>query len=190
MYEALGELLGYRFVDLRAIRIPAEAIEAMPKSIARKHNLVPIGEEDGVLIVAITDPFDLQAMDSMHFYLNRDVRCVLAAPDAVDEAINKYYGIEESTVDNMLAEFTESDLGIDTTQEKRGGGRRRFGDDPAGATAHQRSGEDAGERHPHRADEDEAARAVPRGRELPGDGLAAEEASGPGHLAREDPGRD
>ena len=118
VYEALGELLGYRFVDLRAIRIPAEAIEAIPKSIARKHNLVPIGEEDGVLVVAITDPFDLQAMDSLHFYLNRDVRCVLAAPDAVDEAINKYYGIEESTVDNMLAEFTESDLGIDTTPEK------------------------------------------------------------------------
>jgi len=119
VYEALGELLGYRFVDLRTTRIPVEAIEAIPKSIARKHHLVPIGEEDGVLMVAITDPFDLQAMDSMHFYLNRDVRCVLAAPDAVEEAINKYYGIEESTVDNMLAEFTESDLGIDTAPEKQ-----------------------------------------------------------------------
>jgi type IV pilus assembly protein PilB len=117
VYEALSELLGYRFVDLRATRIPAEAIEAMPKSIARKHNLVPVGEEDGVLVVAITDPFDLCAMDSLRFYLNREVRCVLAAPDAVEEAINKYYGIEESTVDNMLAEFTESDLGIQTALE-------------------------------------------------------------------------
>jgi type IV pilus assembly protein PilB len=117
VYEALSELLGYRFVDLRATRIPAEAIEAMPKSIARKHNIVPVGEEDGVLVVAITDPFDLYAMDSLRFYLNREVRCVLAAPDAVEEAINKYYGIEESTVDNMLAEFTESDLGIQTSAE-------------------------------------------------------------------------
>jgi type IV pilus assembly protein PilB len=118
IYEALGELLGYRFVDLRSIRVPAEAIEAVPKSIARKHSLVPVGEEDGVLVVAITDPFDLYAMDNMRFYLGRDVRCVLAAPDAVEEAISKYYGIEESTVDNMLQEFTESDLGIDTTQEQ------------------------------------------------------------------------
>ena len=117
VYEALSELLGYRFVDLRATRIPAEAIEAMPKSIARKHNIVPVGEEEGVLVVAITDPFDLYAMDSLRFYLNREVRCVLAAPDAVEEAINKYYGIEESTVDNMLAEFTESDLGIQTAAE-------------------------------------------------------------------------
>jgi type IV pilus assembly protein PilB len=117
VYEALSELLGYRFVDLRASRIPAEAIGAMSKVIARKHNIVPVGEEEGVLIVAITDPFDLYAMDSLRFYLNREVRCVLAAPDAVEEAINKYYGIEESTVDNMLAEFTESDLGIQTAIE-------------------------------------------------------------------------
>ncbi len=118
IYEALAELLGYRFVDLRSIRVPAEAVEAVPRSIARKHNLVPVGEEDGVLVVAITDPFDLYAMDNMRFYLGRDVRCVLAAPDAVEEAIGKYYGIEESTVDNMLAEFTESDLGIDTSTDQ------------------------------------------------------------------------
>ena len=118
VYEALAEALGYKFVDLRGTRVAAESIEAVPKSIARKHRLVPVGEEDGVLVVAVTDPFDLYAMDNLRFYLNRDVRCVLASPEAVDEAINKYYGIEESTVDNMLAEFTESDLGLDTSDEK------------------------------------------------------------------------
>ncbi len=190
VYEALAELLGYRFVDLRATRIPAEAIEAMPRVIARKHNLVPVGEEDGVLIVAITDPFDLYAMDSLRFYLNREVRCVLAAPDAVEEAISKYYGIEESTVDNMLAEFTESDLGIQAAVETNGGGRRGLRHDPPGDAAHQRGGEDARERYPHRADEDQTARAVPRGRQLPGNGFPAEETAGADHLAREDHGGD
>ena len=120
IYEALAELLGYEFVDLRDTQISAEAIEAVPKTIARKHQLVPVGEEDGALIVAVTDPFDLYAMDNLRFYLNRHVRCVLAAPDAVEEAINKYYGIEESTVDNMLAEFTESDLGLETADGETG----------------------------------------------------------------------
>jgi len=117
IYEALAELLGYEFVDLRASPIPAEVIEVVPKGIARKHQLVPVAEEDGVLVVAVTDPFDLYAMDNVRFYLGRNVRCVLAAPDAVAEAIGKYYGIEESTVDNMLAEFTESDLGLETGNE-------------------------------------------------------------------------
>jgi len=118
IYEALAESLGYKFVDIRTIRVPAEAIEAVPRSIARKYRLVPLGEDDGVLVVAITDPFDLSAMDNLRFYLDRDVRCVLATPEAVNEAIERYYGIEESTVDNMLAEFTESDLGLATTDEE------------------------------------------------------------------------
>ena len=118
VYQALAEALGYKFVDLRSIRIPVEAIEAVPKSIARKHKLVPVGEEDGKLVVAVTDPFDLYSMDNMRFYLDRDVICVLATPDAVDEAISKHYGIEESTVDTMLAEFTESDLGLEASEEE------------------------------------------------------------------------
>ena len=118
VYEALAESLGYKFVDIRAVRIPAEAIEAVPKSIARKYRLVPVDEEDDTLIVAITDPFDLYAMDDLRFALNRDVRCVLSTPEAVGEAIDRYYGIEESTVDNMLAEFTESDLGLATSGEE------------------------------------------------------------------------
>jgi type IV pilus assembly protein PilB len=116
VYQSLAEAFGYRYVDLRGVQISPEAIESVPKSIARKHRLVPIEEDNGVLVVAVTDPFDLTAMDNMRFYLSRDVRCVLAAPDAVDEAISRYYGIEESTVDNMLAEFTESDLGLETTE--------------------------------------------------------------------------
>ena len=118
VYEALGESLGYKFIDIRTVRIPAEAIEAVPKSIARKYRLVPVGEENGLLIVAITNPFDLYAMDDLRFALGRDVRCILATPEAVNEAIERYYGIEESTVDNMLAEFTESDLGLATSDEQ------------------------------------------------------------------------
>jgi len=111
--NALGELLGYEVVDLPSMSLPLEAIEAVPKAIAKQHPIVPISRHDGTLTMAITDPFDLYAMDNLRFVLNADVRCVLASPEAVDEAIQKYYGIEESTVDNMLAEFTDSDIGYE-----------------------------------------------------------------------------
>jgi len=111
--RALGEMLGYEVIDLRKTDISVEAIEMVPKSTAQTHRLLPIALNDGVLTVAITDPFDLYAMDNLRFLLNTDVRCVLAAPDSVDEAIDRYYGVEESTVDNMLQEFTDSDIGYE-----------------------------------------------------------------------------
>ncbi len=115
--RSLSELLDYPFVDLRAARIPIDAIEAVPKSVAMQHQVIPIAREDGTLTVAMSDPFDLYAMDNLRFMLNADVRCVLASPDALDEAINKFYGTEESTVDNMLQEFTDSDIGYDQAAE-------------------------------------------------------------------------
>ena len=126
---ALGELLDYQVVDLRKIKIPIEAIEAVPKSVAMQHKIIPIGRQDGVLTVAMSDPFDLYAMDNLRFMLNTDVRPVLAAPDAIEEAINKYYGLEESTVDNMLQEFTDSDIGYEETAGAEEAGTEETGDD-------------------------------------------------------------
>ena len=120
--KELGDMLGYEVVDLAERDISLEAIEAVPKSVAQQHCLVPLDLADGVLTVAITDPFDLYAMDNLRFLLNTDVRCVLAPKDQVIEAIDRYYGIEESTVDNMLQEFTDSDIGYEASTVERGEG--------------------------------------------------------------------
>jgi len=118
--EELGRMLGYEVVNLSERDISLEAIEAVPKSVAQQHALVPIALEDGVLTVAISDPFDLYAMDNLRFLLNTDVRCVLAPRNQVLEAIDRYYGIEESTVDNMLQEFTDSDIGYEASTVETG----------------------------------------------------------------------
>lgn len=119
---ALGNLLGYEVIDLDETEVSVEAVEAVPKSVAQQHRLAPVSIEDGVLTVAISDPFDLYAMDNLRFLINADVRCVLATPEQVDRAIDRYYGVEESTVDNMLQEFTDSDIGYETSAVEREGG--------------------------------------------------------------------
>ncbi len=113
--QTLGALLNYEIVNLRETRIPVEAIDAIPKTFAQQHGVIPLSVDDTSIVVAITNPYDLYVMDKLRFMLNKDVRCKLAAPDAVDEAIEKYYGVEESTVDNMLQEFTESDVMAEMT---------------------------------------------------------------------------
>jgi len=62
---ALAEQFDFEVVDLQAEKIPIEAIEAIPKSVSKQHNVVPIGKEDGRLTVAIADPLDLIAIDNI-----------------------------------------------------------------------------------------------------------------------------
>ena len=108
--RALGEQFDFEVVDLNQVVAQAEAIEAVPRNIARQHNIVPLSRTDSALTVAMTDPLDLYAMDNLRFILNTEIRCVLATPEQVAEAAERYYGTEESTVDHMLQDFTDSDM--------------------------------------------------------------------------------
>lgn len=61
--EVLERQLGCKFVDLRTIVIPKELARILPRSIAKKHNIVPVKEEDDTLYIAIADPLNFIAID-------------------------------------------------------------------------------------------------------------------------------
>ncbi|HUT36762.1 MAG TPA: type II secretion system ATPase GspE [Planctomycetota bacterium] len=108
--RALSMQFGRRVVDPRTLDIPQEALGAVPKAMAREHHLVPIARQDGRLTVAVADPLDLYALDHLRFATNCDIEYVIAASDAIEEAIKQKYEVGDDTVDNMLQEFTESNI--------------------------------------------------------------------------------
>ncbi len=108
--RALASQFDRRVVDPRAIDIPQDALDAVPKAMAREHHLIPISREDGRLTVAVADPLDLYALDHLRFATNCEIDFVIAASDTIEEAISQKYEVGEETVDNMLQEFTESDI--------------------------------------------------------------------------------
>jgi len=111
--RALSMQFGRTVVDPRTLDIPEEALAAVPKAMAREHHLIPITREDGRLTVAVADPLDLYALDHLRFATNCEIDYVIAASDAIEEAIAQKYEVGEETVDNMLQEFTESDITFD-----------------------------------------------------------------------------
>src|SRR6056297_117940 len=108
------------FVDLRETRIPEDVIELVPESVARENTVIPFKEEDGALTVLIADPFDLETVEKLRFILNRKIETALAPKEAINGAINQYYGqVEGESADSMLQEFT--DTAIDFTETDGGG---------------------------------------------------------------------
>ncbi len=119
--ECLGEQFDVPVVNLNEVRPEVEAVDAVPRSTARMHNIMPLKKGANSVTVAISD-LDICAMDNLKFILNMDVKPVLAAEDDISDAIERYYGGEESTVDNMLREFTEGELAEEEEEEGEGGG--------------------------------------------------------------------
>jgi len=107
--QCLGEQYDVPVVDLKKVKPQGEAVEAVPRNTAKMHNIMPLRLRDSALTVALAD-LDLCTIDNLQFVLNREIKPVLARGEDIEESIERYYGTEESTVDNMLREFTESEV--------------------------------------------------------------------------------
>ena len=78
--EALARELGLPVITrIQADQVPAELIARVPINFARQHRLLPLGEEDGVVRVAVSNLLDLSPLDDLRSLLGK--RCdAVAAP--------------------------------------------------------------------------------------------------------------
>ena len=113
--QAMADLHGYDFYDLRDVPIPPAVVELVPESVARENVIIPLAEEEDALKVLVADPDDYETLDKLQFILNRKIDIGLATEESILEAINRNYGqgMDESA-DSMLQEFT--DTAIDFTE--------------------------------------------------------------------------
>src|SRR6266508_1233880 len=74
---ALAEQVGLDFVDLSEHQIDPLAATLLPEQLARRYRALPIGERDGKLLVAMSDPANVFALDDIRAITNRDVQAAV-----------------------------------------------------------------------------------------------------------------
>lgn len=96
LLRVLGSTLKLPIVDIARIRIPPDVIKIVPAKLAEKYDLIPIAVETKggrqTLIVAMSDPLNLEAIDELKFTTGYNIRPVLSTISGVTEALRKYYG--------------------------------------------------------------------------------------------------
>ncbi len=101
--EGLADQLGIPVVNLGERDIPPRIRSLVPGDIATLYRVVPIEERGDVLILATSDPTNINALDNLSRLLERPVEPALSTPEAVSESLNKYYGHRQETVESMLS---------------------------------------------------------------------------------------
>jgi general secretion pathway protein E/type IV pilus assembly protein PilB len=115
--QAKAAQFGVEFVNLAEMRLTDDVIQAVPRHIAKKYNVVPLYRHDNSVTVAVSDPSDLDTLDSLRHLLNMEVEPRVASPDDIEEAIAKYYGAREDSVSKMIQDITEGEIQISTLAE-------------------------------------------------------------------------
>ena len=115
--KALASSFGMEFISLRDMVIPEEVVNAIPRDLAKRYRIIPVYRHDNTISVAISDPMDIDVLDGLRYALKCDIEPLVAPEKEIDEALLRYYGGAEETVDKMLQEITQGDIDISTGQE-------------------------------------------------------------------------
>src|SRR5262245_23408380 len=76
----LADEFGMELVDLTKVTIAQETLDAMPAKMVHRHSLMPLARENGTLVVATGDPFDVYALDELSTLTGFLIQPVLASP--------------------------------------------------------------------------------------------------------------
>ncbi len=107
---ALADEFGMELVDLTNVKIEPETLEAMPLKLVHRRTLMPLSRNNGTLIVATGDPFDVYALDELQTLTGLHVQSVLASPREIQRLIKTHFGVGGETVGAMVQERDKQDL--------------------------------------------------------------------------------
>jgi type IV pilus assembly protein PilB len=116
LVSILAEQLGLEFIDLADTPIDQSAVALVPERTARRHNCIPVViDEDGRLVVAMSDPANVVAIDDIRALTQREVRTVVTTKAEVVAAIARHYRLD-STAEGLAEEAaaeTDEDQDLD-----------------------------------------------------------------------------
>jgi type II secretion system protein E len=105
------------WVDLSTKVIPPDVINQIRAEDARRFKVVPVGYGESGLIVAVSDPLDIDTIDSLSFLLQREIELVCTSPEKIRQALIKYYGTADEASDILAQQIGhEVDFGLEVTE--------------------------------------------------------------------------
>jgi type IV pilus assembly protein PilB len=108
----LSKQYGVPAISLTDFDVDADVIKLVPRSIAEKHQVVPVNRAGSSLIIAMSDPSNIFAIDEIKFQTGYNVEPVVASEQAIREAIERYYAEKGPSYEELMQGFDDTDVSI------------------------------------------------------------------------------
>jgi type IV pilus assembly protein PilB len=95
--RSFSEALRLPYVRLESIEIDAAALQAVSEGVARRHTCLPIRLEQRKLVLAMSNPLDLHAIQDVQFAASRRVEAVVACRSEILDGIDRHYPVDAAS---------------------------------------------------------------------------------------------
>jgi len=107
----LSKQYGVPSVNLNEFEVDPAVVATVPADVAQKYQIVPINRAGSTLIVAMSDPSNIFAIDDLKFMTGYNVEVVVASEAAIKVCIDRYYDQSASMAD-VMDELDDIDLEV------------------------------------------------------------------------------
>jgi type IV pilus assembly protein PilB len=99
LVAALAKQIGLPFIDLADYPVDPAAASLISDALAKRYSALPIGYEDSKLVVAMSDPANVFALDDIRTITGLEIKPVVATRSDITNAITRFHRLEESASD-------------------------------------------------------------------------------------------
>jgi type IV pilus assembly protein PilB len=93
--KVIAEKMRVPYANLFEPEIPETITRLIKPDVAKKYVVIPVKKDAGRVVVALSDPLDIEAIDELRFITGLNIVPALALESEIKLAIQKYYDREE-----------------------------------------------------------------------------------------------
>ncbi len=115
-----AESIGVEFVELGNEKIDAELLNKIPEHIARQYKAVlfEMDQESGSARIAMSDPGDIPAVDSLEKLLGKDIQIYIATEEDINKTLDQYKGSLGSEITKVVPETATEESEDEVSEEE------------------------------------------------------------------------
>ena len=126
VYLALCSRFGLPFVKLRQFDVDPEAIALIPGSVARRYMVMPLIEDEERIVIALSDPTDLELINTLRFLTDKVLEIAIAQPEDIAFSISVHYqgdeyqmAMADLTIEQALPAINDSKMATEAQANEK-----------------------------------------------------------------------
>ncbi|MEM1058814.1 MAG: ATPase, T2SS/T4P/T4SS family [Verrucomicrobiota bacterium] len=115
--RTMADDAGYDTVE-KIEDVNQDALLAVKPEMVQRFTVIPLDFTDNGLRMAISDPYDFDAIDTITSVLNQEIQCVVAPEKEIESAIERYYGDLDAAVGALINGQSADEISIRTSGQE------------------------------------------------------------------------
>ncbi len=95
--ELIAQASGMEYIKIDPLKLELDVVtDQIPRAFALKNLVVPIEEKEGVVTIAVADPFNIRPIEDLQHALGIQIRRILASRSDILKILEEFFGFQAS----------------------------------------------------------------------------------------------